>query len=123
MRKRQRKKLLLGEFIPSAVVAEWHASDKVPHRDQCDVTAALTGIAEENGLFSYGFGSENEWFFAFVPTRASRRENADVTSFVHELLASQKDVVRFTVRHFNSPQAARHAYQLLMRDFDTRHPA
>jgi len=102
-------------------VAEWHASEKVSHRDQCDVAAALTGIAEQNGLFSYGSGSENEWFFALVPTRTSRREKADVASAVDALLASRKDVVRFTVHHFNSPQMARHAYQALIRDFDVRH--
>jgi uncharacterized protein YggL (DUF469 family) len=122
VRKRHRKKLLIGEFLPGATVAFWLASAQLPHRDQSFVAASLSELAERHGLDSRGFGSLNEWFFVLLPTRTTHPPQANVTSAVENLLATREDVVQFTVRHFQSSRAATKAYDALLHDFEARHP-
>ena len=122
MRRRHRKNRRLGEFSPSAALASWVARGEFTHQDQSGVATSLSEIAERFGLHSFGFGSENEWFFILLPTRSTRPKPVSVASSVHDVLARRPEVAHFQVRQFEWPRDAQRAYDALLLDFDARHP-
>ena len=125
VRKRLRKKRQIGEFARGAVVLRWLAPREVPHLAQANVLAALDYEVIEPmsiSLFRRGFGSENEWFEIFVPTRRTVAIPPELATRCEAWLSRQPGLSAIEARHFQTPADANEAYASLLADFDTRHP-